>query len=156
MLRHLASIGKTVFVSSHLLAEIQQMADIVGIIAAGKLVREGSMRELLAAEGNIRVRIAPGEVATAIEILARVTDPAHVSVMADEPGWVSVQTAPARSTEINRALAESGIYASELTSGNDLEDLFLTLTDTGAADPDGTFAKPVRPAGTDKPGPTAS
>ena len=46
-LRHLASIGKTVFISSHLLAEVQQMADVVGIIAAGRLVREGSMQELL-------------------------------------------------------------------------------------------------------------
>ena len=34
-LRHLASIGKTVFISSHLLAEVQQMADVVGIIACG-------------------------------------------------------------------------------------------------------------------------
>ncbi len=156
MLRHLASVGKTVFVSSHLLAEVQQMADIVGIIAAGKLVREGSMRELLAAEGNIRVRVAPGEVVAAIEVLSRVTDPAHVSVMADDPGWISVQTAPARSPEINRALAESGVYASELTSGNDLEDLFLTLTETGVADPDGTFARPVRPAASGNQGRTGS
>ncbi|MEO8462416.1 MAG: ATP-binding cassette domain-containing protein [Chloroflexota bacterium] len=156
MLRHLASVGKTVFVSSHLLAEVQQMADIVGIIAAGKLVREGSMRELLAVEGNIRVRVAPGEVATAVEILSRVTDPAHVSVMADDPGWISVQTAPARSPEVNRALAQSGVYASELTSGNDLEDLFLALTDTGVADPDGTFARPVRPAASGDQGRTGS
>ena len=62
-LRHLASIGKTVFVSSHLLAEVQQMADVVGIIAAGKLVREGTMQELLAAEGVVRVKVEPGEVA---------------------------------------------------------------------------------------------
>jgi len=33
-LRHLAAIGKTVFVPSHLLAEVQQLADVVGIIAA--------------------------------------------------------------------------------------------------------------------------
>ena len=43
-LKHFASTGKTVFVSSHLLAEVQQLADVVGIIAAGKLVREGTMR----------------------------------------------------------------------------------------------------------------
>ncbi|MEO8207422.1 MAG: ATP-binding cassette domain-containing protein [Chloroflexota bacterium] len=147
MLRHLAAIGKTVFVSSHLLAEVQQMADVVGIIAAGRLVREGSMRELLAAEGNIRVRVASDEIARAVEILDGTIGREHVSVLDDLPGWISVQTAPARSPEINRALAEAGIYASELTSGNDLEDLFLSLTDTGTADPDGTFAKPNRSAG---------
>ena len=58
-LRHLASIGKTVFVSSHLLAEVQQIADVVGIIAAGRLVREGTIDELLASEGVVRVRVAP-------------------------------------------------------------------------------------------------
>lgn len=55
--RHLASLGKTVFVSSHLLAEVQQMADVVGIIAAGRMVREGSMQELLASVGD---RPCPG------------------------------------------------------------------------------------------------
>src|SRR6185436_7047941 len=49
-LKHLASIGKTVFVSSHLLAEVQVLADVVGIIAAGRLVREGTMEELLGSE----------------------------------------------------------------------------------------------------------
>lgn len=64
-LRHLASIGKTVFISSHLLAEVQQMADVVGIIAAGRLVREGSMQELLTAEGIVRVRVEPEQVVAA-------------------------------------------------------------------------------------------
>ena len=51
-LKHFASTGKTVFVSSHLLAEVQQLADVVGIIAKGKLVREGTMRDLLADRGG--------------------------------------------------------------------------------------------------------
>src|SRR4029077_10243003 len=46
-LRRLAATGKTVFVSSHLLAEVQVLADVVGIIAAGRLVREGTLEALL-------------------------------------------------------------------------------------------------------------
>ena len=46
-LRDLAAAGKTVFVSSHILPEIQQMADRVAIIHKGRLVREGTMAELL-------------------------------------------------------------------------------------------------------------
>jgi ABC-2 type transport system ATP-binding protein len=69
-LRHLAAIGKTVFVSSHLLAEVQQLADVVGIIAAGRLVREGSMKRLLAGEGIVRVRVAPEQLAAAAAELA--------------------------------------------------------------------------------------
>ena len=86
MLRHLAAIGKTVFISSHLLAEVQQMADVVGIIAAGRLVREGSMQELLAGEGIVRVRVEPEEVAAAAATLGRLTTPERVMASAGEAG----------------------------------------------------------------------
>jgi len=138
--RHLASIGKTVFVSSHLLAEVQQMADVVGIIAAGRLVSEGSMQELLASEGVVRVRVEPSQVTTASARLARLTSPDRVTPSLVEPGWISVQIKPDRTAEVNRCLAEAGIYASGLSSGNDLEELFLALTGSvPSADPDGTF-----------------
>src|SRR5438876_3454517 len=56
-LRRLAAAGKTVFVSSHLLAEVQVLADVIGIIAAGRLVREGSLDALLTDQGVVRVRV---------------------------------------------------------------------------------------------------
>jgi ABC-2 type transport system ATP-binding protein len=127
-LRHLASLGKTVFVSSHLLAEMQQMADIVGIIAAGRLVREGPIEELLNAEGIVRVRVAPDEVARAIAALGAFGGPDAVTSSVAEPGWISVRTTPERTGEINRALAGAGIWATGLETGNDLEMLFLGLT----------------------------
>ncbi len=140
-LRHLAAIGKTVFVSSHLLAEVQQLADVVGIIAAGRLVREGSMKELLAGEGIVRVRVAPGQVAAAAAALTGLVQPDHIAPSTNEPGWLTVQIAPDRTAEVNRTLANASIYASGLESGNDLEELFLSLTqDPSAVDPDGTFA----------------
>jgi ABC-2 type transport system ATP-binding protein len=140
-LRHLASIGKTVFVSSHLLAEVQQLADVVGIIAAGRLVREGSIKELLAGEGMVRVRVGPDQVAAASGALGGLVPPDHVIASTAEPGWLTVQIAPDRTADVNRTLAEAGIYASGLESGNDLEELFLSLTqDPSAVDPDGTFA----------------
>jgi ABC-type multidrug transport system ATPase subunit len=140
-LRHLAAIGKTVFVSSHRLAEVQPLADDVGIIAAGRLVREGSMKELLAGEGIVRVRVAPEQVAAAAAALAGLVQPDHVVASTAEPGWLTVQIAPDRTAEVNRTLATASIYASGLESGNDLEELFLSLThDPSAVDPDGTFA----------------
>ena len=51
-LRHLASTGKTVFVSSHVLGEVQQLADVIGIIASGRLVREGPIEQLLHGRGR--------------------------------------------------------------------------------------------------------
>jgi ABC-type multidrug transport system ATPase subunit len=130
-LRHLAAIGKTVFVSSHLLAEIQVMADVVGIIAAGRLVREGTMQELLGSQQVVRVRVARDASAAAIDILGSIGT-ATVGTGGPEADpdsvWLSVPAAPNRAAEVNRMLASRGIYASGLESGSDLEMLFLELT----------------------------
>jgi len=65
----------------------------------------------------------------------------HVAQSTAEPGWLTVQIAPDRTAEVNRTLANASIYAAGLESGNDLEELFLSLThDPSAVDPDGTFA----------------
>jgi ABC-2 type transport system ATP-binding protein len=127
-LRHLASVGKTVFVSSHLLGEMQLMADVVGIISAGRLVREGPMQELLNAGGVVRVRVAPGDVERALGVLAALAPPEDLSASTAEPGWISVKVGSERVADVNRALGSAGIWAIGLEAGNDLELLFLQLT----------------------------
>ncbi|MBN2573708.1 MAG: ABC transporter ATP-binding protein [Deltaproteobacteria bacterium] len=52
--------GCTVFLNSHLLAETERVCSRIGIIAAGRLVRQGSLEELCRAEGRWRVRFAEG------------------------------------------------------------------------------------------------
>jgi len=142
MLCHLASVGKTVFVSSHLLAEVRQMVDMVGIIAAGRLVREGTMNELLGSEGVVRVRVRPDAVPRAVEVLAGLDAAEAGGAVGHEAGWLSVHIAPDRSEDVTRALAQAGIYAAELHIGSDLEQLFLKLTQESVhADPDGRFAR---------------
>jgi ABC-2 type transport system ATP-binding protein len=133
-LRNLAASGKTVFVSSHILAEVQQMADVVGIIANGVLVREGTMEALLAGEGTVRVRVASAEVAQAMTVVDRVAgaDTATVAPEGDAV-WLSVAFDPDRAAELNRALAEAGVYASRVEAGADLESIFLELTAEPAA-----------------------
>jgi ABC-2 type transport system ATP-binding protein len=127
-LRYLASTGKTVFVSSHNLGEVQQMADIIGIIAAGRLVREGPIEQLLQDEGVVRVRVATGEVERAMAALRQIAPDEAVSRAAGEDGWLSVKIEPDRAGEVNRTLAQAGVFASGLESGSDLESLFLQLT----------------------------
>ena len=143
-LRHLATIGKTVFVSSHLLAEIQVMADVVGIIAAGRLVREGTMQELLGSQQVVRVRVPRDASVAAIDLLGPIgaaTVGAAGAPEADPDAvWLSVPAALNRAAEINRVLASGGIYASGLESGSDLEMLFLELTGgEPVAGSEGTF-----------------
>ena len=117
--------------SSHLLGEIQQMADVIGIISAGRLVREGPIEELLGAEGTVRVRVAPGEVEQALLVLAGFAGPDGATSSSAEPGWISVRTGSDRIGEVNRTLAGAGIWAIGLEAGNDLEMLFLELTGGG-------------------------
>jgi ABC-2 type transport system ATP-binding protein len=136
LLRHLASQGKTVFVSSHLLAEVQQLADVLGIVAAGKIVREGRLDDVLKTAGTVRIRIDVADTGRATGLLE-----AFGAISAGaEPGTLSVATHSDRAGEINRTLGEAGIWASAIEAGDDLEALFLELTGgSGAANSEGTF-----------------
>jgi ABC-2 type transport system ATP-binding protein len=139
-LRNLAAGGKTVLVSSHLLAEVEQMVDVVGIIAAGRLVREGSIGEVLDAGGVVRVRVAIEQIDAALGVICAFAGPDHVTTSPSEPGWISVRASSERIGELNRLLGGAGIWATGLESGNDLEALFLELTGgTAVASSEGTF-----------------
>jgi ABC-2 type transport system ATP-binding protein len=140
-LRHLASTGKTVFVSSHLLAEVQVLVDMVGIIAAGKLVKEGSMHDLLHDEDVVRVRVAPDQVPAARAIIAALLlpDPGVIESADETSGWIIARIAAERAGEVNRALADASIYATRLEAGSQLEELFLSLTADDEAGHEGTF-----------------
>jgi ABC-2 type transport system ATP-binding protein len=132
-LRRLAASGKTVFVSSHILGEVQQLADLVGIIAHGKLISEGPIASLLANGGVIRIRVAPAEIERAKAILTAVSGVQSTTPLPEpELGWLAVRVDSERASELNRALAQAGIYASRIEQRADLESVFLELTTPGA------------------------
>jgi len=138
-LRALASQGKTVLISSHLLAEIQVMADTVGIIASGKLVREGPLKELLSMQAVVKVRVQPNQVDAAVATLAPLFAAERLTETDREEGWLTVHIAPDRAQEVSQKLAGAGIYVSGMESGTDLEMLFLGLTGGQAITGEGTF-----------------
>jgi ABC-2 type transport system ATP-binding protein len=138
-LRALASQGKTVLISSHLLAEIQVMADTVGIIASGKLVREGPLKELLSMQAVVKVRVQPNQADAAIGTLAPLFAAERLTETDREEGWLTVHIAPDRAEEVSQKLAGAGIYVSGMESGTDLEMLFLELTGGQAITGEGTF-----------------
>ena len=143
-LRRLAAAGKTVFVSSHLLAEVRVLADVVGIIAAGRLVREGTLDSMLRDQGIVRVRVPRASEEDARRLLEPVGR-TEVSASGDDDAWLAVHVDPHRAGEVNRLLAGSGIYASGLESGTDLEDLFLELTGGSGQSTEGTFQSIASP-----------
>ncbi|MEU8218439.1 ABC transporter ATP-binding protein [Micromonospora taraxaci] len=123
-LKNLAHEGRTVLVSSHLLSEMQLLADDVVIIAAGQLIRQGPVDQVLGsmAQGaQVRVRTPQAEALTT----ALKAQSATVNV--DEQGvlLVSGVDAPA----IGRAALAAGVELHELTTERpDLERVFLELT----------------------------
>ena len=124
LLRRLGAEGRTVFVSSHILSEIQQTAERVAILARGRCVREGAVADVLASRGSegliVRLRdLEAGRSALADAGIASTVggDVLRVNVVATEAERVS------------RALAERGLFVTELRPEEvDLETVFLELT----------------------------
>jgi ABC-2 type transport system ATP-binding protein len=129
-LRWLTEQGKTVLISSHLLSEIEQLADVVGIVDHGRLIREGSLAEMLAAAGRVRVRVPVEAMSRAAQILNHLAPGKQLYGVDSGPqaGTFTVSLEAGRAAEVNQALAEAGIFASYLEPGSDLEHLFLQLT----------------------------
>ena len=123
-LRSFAASGKTVFVSSHVLGEVQQIADEVVIVHRGKLVAHEEVASLTSrAAGTTHVR-SP-DAARLRDVLAREGIDAH-----DDAGRLSVRAPAARVGEI---AAGHGIILHELTSdAASLEEAFLELTGEAA------------------------
>jgi ABC-2 type transport system ATP-binding protein len=120
-LRSFAEGGGTVFVSSHVLAEVSQLADEVVIIHRGKLVAHQSVAELtLQATGATRVRSPRAE-----ELLARLRN-AGIEAEPTPAGSLAVQAPPER---VGDLAAEAGIPLHELVAeAGSLEEAFLELT----------------------------
>jgi ABC-2 type transport system ATP-binding protein len=125
-MRSLGEGGRTLVLSSHLMGEIEQVSDRVGVIRDGSLVAEGTVEELRGRAG-LRVRAEPlSEAARLVGALAAVDRVTSVDGVLD----VAVDTAEAPA--INRALVEAGIAVSELYAQKaSLEDVFLELTANG-------------------------
>jgi ABC-2 type transport system ATP-binding protein len=135
LLRQLTEQGVTVLLSSHILPEVQQLADVVGIIVAGRLVREGPLAQLLEEGGHVRVRVGEHELERALAVLSPLTGDGIDATPEAGASVLTVRVKPSRAAEVNRVLAQSGIYASRVEAGNDLEELFLSLTTTGTPPP---------------------
>jgi ABC-2 type transport system ATP-binding protein len=117
----------TVLLSSHLLAEIQQVCDTVTILARGKRVASGAVSDVLAgrSDGEIRVRVPDAGWAASILSAAGIT----VSPPDTPDGRTLLVHGVPAPAEITRLLAAQGVYLEELTPVTaDLETAFLAIT----------------------------
>lgn len=117
--------GKTVFLSSHLLNEVEQICDRVAIINHGEIVQQGGVSELLA--GQVAVRIETDKPEKASQILAE-----HWQSQPDEqPHWLQVQANREDTPHILCKLMNADVSVFQVvTQRRTLEDYFLTVTET--------------------------
>jgi ABC-2 type transport system ATP-binding protein len=114
---------RTVLLSSHLMSEVEQICDRVGVIRDGALVAEGTVDELRG-RGGLRVRV--NATLEAERLVARLP---QVEGVDRSDGDLRIAADPAAAAGINRALVEAGIEVSELSLERaSLEDVFLELT----------------------------
>jgi len=124
LLRGLAADGTTVFLSSHLLAEVEQVCDRAAVIVRGRLIDEGPPVTLGAIRRQVRVLVDTGDLATARDLLGRWPAP-HSADHAD--GELIVQHDSGR--DVNAALVAGGVIAeSVIVEQPRLEDRFLEIT----------------------------
>ena len=128
LIRRLGTGSRTVLLSSHLLSEMEQVCDRVGIIRHGRLVREGTVDELRG-EPAVTVRATPLEAAR--RSLEGMLGAAAVTTV---DGTLRIATDPERAADINATLVGAHIRVSELRPAErSLEEIFLKVTTEGEA-----------------------
>ena len=122
LLRSLAGQGRTILISSHVLAEIEQIADEVVIIHRGKFVEHATTADLAArAAGGIRVRSPQAD------RLRTVLEQAGIKVSSSDGDLLSV--ADTTTAKVGDLAAANGIVLHELVAEtSSLEEAFLELT----------------------------
>jgi ABC-2 type transport system ATP-binding protein len=122
--------GRTVFISSHILDEVQKMADDIAIVQAGKLISWGPVDELIAS-GRHSVLLRTDDDARARSVLSGITFVTGVSEN-EAHSALDLEVADIddeRLITINRTLIEAGVGVAEIwRESESLEDRFLELT----------------------------
>ena len=114
----------TIFLSSHLLSEVEVVTTRIGVINHGELVAQGKVSELLGSAVT-EYTLQVSQVDTALESIARLP---FAEVLSSEDGRIELRIEPGRSAELNHTLVMDGIDVSSLSPRRSLEDYFLKIT----------------------------
>ena len=123
LVRRLGAAGCTVLLSSHLMTEVQELCDRVGVISRGRLVAESTVAELRG-ERTLRVVATPLERAASVVGARWGADAVRVV-----DGALALGIPPEEAAAVNAELVRAGLAVSELTSHErSLEQAFFDLT----------------------------
>ena len=125
LVRRVAAAGRTVVLSSHLLAEVQQVCDRIGIVAGGRLLAEGTVAEI-AGDTTLVLRATPADAAYAV---VRRAVPAAV-VVGDR---IALPGHRAGAADVVERLVVAGVRVHEVGRVEpSLEDVFMRMTTAGS------------------------
>jgi len=125
LLRGLAAEGKTVFISSHVLSEVQQICTRVAIINHGRLVRLAPVAELLQDGGEFEVKVDQPD-----ELVAALKRQQWGGEARSEDGLVITAAPDGRGRSLIKFLVDNGFTPDAVSARHrDLEEIFLTLTE---------------------------
>jgi len=123
-----AEYGITVFLSSHLLSEVEQLADTIGIIHQGKLMFQGALADLHDQRERF-LEVGVADMPAARDLLAT----AGYTVLPTSNGRLHVAAEPEQVADLNTLLVRRGLAVHHLAlQQRSLEDIFLTLTGDNA------------------------
>lgn len=141
LVKYVASQGRTVFLSSHLMSEMAVTADHLIVIGRGRIVAEGPVQDVVARATSASVRVRSPHAARLAELLAG----PEVTVNALEPGLLEVLGSSAPG--VGEVAAAAGLTLHELTPvTGSLEDAFMSLTQETVEYHSATVPGPAQPA----------
>ena len=132
VLRRYAASGRTVLVSSHLLAEVEQTCSHVVVVHLGRTIASGTVAEMVSAGGDLV--FAVDDVPRAVEVLSALPGATDVR-NGDMAGTVRADLSAGSAAAGVAALVQAGVAVSSAAPRHRLEDVFLDLV--GAAGPTG-------------------
>jgi ABC-2 type transport system ATP-binding protein len=142
LIQRLAGQGITIVLSSHLLAEVEEVCNRVAIVQKGKIVYEGQIADLKRAAG-MTYRLSTTDDARALAVCRAQPGISDVRESAGQISFVAEERAVA---ELSQALIECGALIHALApQGATLEELFFSLTEDGEAGPEPTLEREGEP-----------
>ncbi|MGH4015960.1 MAG: ATP-binding cassette domain-containing protein [Pseudonocardiaceae bacterium] len=124
LIRRLGTGQRSVLLSSHLLGEVQQICDRVGVISRGRLIADSTVDDL---RGSTSLVLTAQPLDEAARLAAELLGAARVG---RRDGRLRLDAGPAQAAQLNRKLVLAGVQVSELRSEErSLEEVFLAMTE---------------------------
>jgi len=126
LIKSLGNQGKTIFLNSHLLHEVEQICDHLAIVKQGKIIAQGETSRLLRRGGALQLKVTDTDKAVAILKSAE-----WISSVTREDNSIQVNVPLERAVDISALLAKNNIFLSEMKAvESTLETFFLEVTES--------------------------